>query len=692
MSVGKQLAEQLRHFDDEAFVALANRGLLRRAQKDLEKLAPTVTTDTAEQLQIALGEQQITFGAQGMTAARCSCPAAGICQHILAAALWWQQSNPLQSSTTSVETASPDRTALHDQLMAIPWSQLVSYAGKAGSRWALQHVADLDMEREVTLGGETYIIIRFAHPRIEFRYMGGPPEALIADIDSNHLAKYRAAAILAYQRAHGIEHEKLASDAPTPLALDLGKSHTGLASAATNMRHSRQRLLETTQHLLREMLALGLSHLSTAIHERATTLAVWAQGAEYYRLALALRRIAHQIEQQLERTAAADEHRLFDDLTITYALSCALNATLNQQRQPEYLTGKARSRYESGGSLTLLGLGANAWRTASGYCGMTMLFWSVTDQRFYSCTDARPIQQRQFDPALRYRSPGPWTGLAAPAEATGRFLTLSQVQTNQLGRISASATIHAILQRPKNFEEFAASLTPIREWQTLRHLKQDTTASLLAEPDPLKDWVVLQPTRYGEGRFDSASQRFGIPLLDATGATLALELPYSELNRHPIERLEQLLQKGIPADTLIVAKLFLRSQQITAEPLSLIYPNSPQAGTLVDALYFDPLLPGNFESRVQPHSIVDKFLADQKTFEPTNAVLNEVRHQLQKEAERGTADPVAVKLREQFGGFLNKLSMMGLTAFDELSEFESAIDFLLKMNLLILQYLRFTDN
>lgn len=691
MSVRQQLIDQLRHFDDEAYAAIANRGLLRRAQKDLEKLTPAIIVDTDDQLQLSVGGHQIGFSARGVAAAHCSCPAAGVCQHILSVALWLQQSAP--ASDAAVETSpATDRTALHEQLMALKWPQLQSYAGKPGGRWALQYVADLAMERDVVIGGEHYILIRFMHPRMEFRYMGGPPDSLIADIESAHLAKYRVAAILAYQRAHGVEvvvpdDEKKESNA----ALDLGKSHTGVVTAATSQRDSRRRLLDMTQHFLREMVTLGLSHLSSAIQDRATTLAVWAQGAEYYRLALALRRIAHQVELHLERSAAADEHRLFDDITVTYALVCALNTALGQNRQPEYLTGTARSRYEAGGTLQLWGLGANAWRTASGFIGMTMLFWSPTEKCFFSCTDSRPAQQRQFDPALRYRSPGPWTGLGAPSEATGNMLTLSHAQSNQAGRLSASATTHAIVQRTACPQDLIQTLAPISDWQELERIKREAASSVLAELQPLKDYVVLKPASFGKAGFDAIAQRFKLPLIDGAGSVLSLELPYSDLNKHPIERLEQLSKLGIPEHTLVVAKLGVRSRQLIAEPLSLIYDTSLRPGQTVDALYFDPLLPGSFQSQYQKQfSEKDQ----QEVIAPiaqSQVALEEVRHMLQREAERGIGESPGVRVSNLLRSQIDRLSTMGLTVFDNLLLTESEEDFTLKINLIILQLKRFLD-
>ena len=100
----EQLAVQLRRFDDDALVALANKGLLRRAQKDLEKNQPVTVEDASDRVTVSLGDIRVSFDARGPAHAKCSCPAASVCQHILAAVIFLQKS----SATTAEE---PQRAA-----------------------------------------------------------------------------------------------------------------------------------------------------------------------------------------------------------------------------------------------------------------------------------------------------------------------------------------------------------------------------------------------------------------------------------------------------------------------------------------------------------------------------------------------------------------------------------------------------
>jgi hypothetical protein len=217
-----------------------------------------------------------------------------------------------------------------------------------------------------------------------------------------------------------------------------------------------------------------------------------------------------------------------------------------------------------------------------------MLFWSPEDRSFLSCTDARPELQRGFDPVQRYKSPGPWSGMGAPSQANGRRVVLGKPQISAAGRISGSERTQATILPIADINVLRSSLAPFTNWSALTQSRAQTQRSLLAEYEPMKDWVALQPTRFGTPTFDPARQTLIAPLLDATDDVLRAEIPYSELNAHAIERLEQWAAHPPPPGSILIARLRASDGGIVVEPLSLLAPAASTESTLVDALRFDP--------------------------------------------------------------------------------------------------------
>src|SRR5262245_7136838 len=84
-----KLLHTLQAMHQAAWETLGSAGLVRRARKDLERGLPIALEGTpGDSVQVRVESLLVTFPAAGAAKATCTCPARGICQHILAAGLW----------------------------------------------------------------------------------------------------------------------------------------------------------------------------------------------------------------------------------------------------------------------------------------------------------------------------------------------------------------------------------------------------------------------------------------------------------------------------------------------------------------------------------------------------------------------------------------------------------------------------
>ncbi len=581
MTVRAEVTEQLERYDDAAWAALANRGLLRRAEKDLAKVSLRVVAE-GEAVDVAVTDWVVRFTTAGPAHATCTCPSGNVCQHIITAGIWLgRKSAPQQRATGAAPAAVPAADAesddtgdtLHAELMAMDRDSLVSIAGVAGYRWAWQHVADLDIAREVRIETGRQVRITMGFPQVTFRYLGGGPQSLFADQRLPSLERRQVAAVLAYQRVHGVTQEALA-----PRVSPSGER------SQVELAKRRSRFRAVLGSLLTEAVRVGLSHLSPEFQQRFTTLATSAQGAEYHRLALLLRRIADQVAMQLRRSARADGRQLLDGIALAYALLSALEAAAARGAAPRHLVGSARARYDPLRSLELVGLGAVPWHAGSGYHGLTVVFWAPATGAYLTWTDARPSTMPGFDPLRRWTEPGPWPGVTAPSEAVGRRLVLTSPQVSAYGRISGAESTTALVSDLDRAE--LIRMLPVTEsWSALADTHDPSRRSLLDPPDPNAMWAVLRPREFGSPHFDAVRQTMVWPLRDADGAVLTCEAPYARHTAQLLNRIEWLGRTRPLPGTLLVARIRAGGGALAAEPVSLVNP-APH-GPAVDCLSFD---------------------------------------------------------------------------------------------------------
>ncbi len=625
MSARDDVAAVLARFDDDAWAALANRGLLRRARKDLTTCEVRLLAEDDAVVTVGVDDVVVRLGTTGPGDATCTCPSPVTCRHVLTAGLWLAagaaapagravgvgpsavQDGPTGADRSVGEVGATVRDAppavadpadaLHDELMALDAATLSAYAGLPGYRWAHQLLDDATGgPDEPTVTRDGYLTVTFPRRGLTVRYLGGGPAALVVDQAVPQLPRVRVAAVLAWQRAHGL----VLQAPPSPRSRELPPSATAASRTA-----SRDRLRVVVAAVLRDTVRVGVSHLSPALHERLVTAAVWAQGAEYHRLALLLRRVADEVELLLERSALADDLVLLDDIATAYALVTALTATAGHE--PAALVGRARTSYDPVRRLDLVGLGGRPWRTASGYHGLTCVFWDTTARRVLTWTDARPQGVAGFDPRARWGQPGPWAGLPTPACTAGRVVTLTHAQVGPGGRLSGAETTTATTRDVDGADLLTGDGSagpPVHDvWDDVAPRRP---TGLLDDPDTAT-WAVVRPADALPPRWDAVAQTLRWPLLDARGGHLVLEVPWSRLHAHVVERVEA-IGTDLPPGVAVVARVRRSRGRLVGEPLSLVLPGRSPG---VDALHFDPGVPAD------PSVLVTRLLAGGDPDRPT---------------------------------------------------------------------------
>lgn len=565
--------------DSSALEALASKGLLRRAKKDFDRDSRIAIKGVeAGCLRISLDQYEVRMPEAGPVMATCSCPAPGICQHILTAVLYLQQTlrraeERTQPSLESVEEVD----AMQKEWLEITPEQLQRWSGKgvfrAGLKIANQYSANISPGKG--------ICVRFPALNAECRFVpGGGLDGAISTVSKIDDRELVVAAVIAFQKAKG----KTWTVAVDSVALE----------ASDGSPRSRSEVLHACQTLLQETLVNGLAHLSTSHHQRWVTLAVSALGVNLPRLALVLRSIADETMLVLTRDARSDLGRMLGRMAETHALCAAIENGGDIPRAD--LVGWHRIRYDEMGHLDLAGVAAWPWCTASGYEGLTVLFWEGASQRWNTWTESRPRQYMAgFDAIARYTQPGPWEGAESPRQLARSSFRLMNAKRNAMFRLSASSRSRAMVTGPSELSRMPV----FTDWVELtEHLHRQTSVGL-KQADLLQSIVAIKPTAWGERMFDPILQTLTWLLEDAQQRGLLLELRFDELNEPAIKYLEAVPLKSL-ADAVMIGRAVRTTEGLRFQPYSMHRPTLD-----VTHLALDPLA-GNSLALAVANSEEDK--------------------------------------------------------------------------------------
>lgn len=522
-----KLAAVLQGMDDDALAQFANRGLVRRARKDLDTAQPQLAVE-GESVTVETGGQRVTLAALPADC-RCDCPAGGICRHILAALIFLRENAP----------QSAPQAPAREELLALDVATVEVWAGNALYRSAGRALAEgLSVEIEDT-GAMTLPMLS-----VRCRWVPGAGLAgMLCSCREHSPCEHRVIAIVGFLAREG----RVSITAEEP-ALPLAEGAV----------RSCEELRESACSLVREIVAIGLSRVSGATVERLQTLSVSAHAADLPRMERLLAALAAEVALHVKRNSQASVSNLLALVAKIEALVFAL-----AHPKPE-LVGQHRSKYLRLGQCELLGAGARVWRTRSGYIGLTVYFWEPLARRWCTWSAARPSGTPGFSPRRVFDAPGPWDGCHSPREAAGSKVRLDGAWRSAAGRLSGRASTSAFRAGATDAE----ALPAIDTWWDLRDRALALFSGGLREFEEQQEIVVLRPAQWGPARYDEVRQRLWLGLLDGAGRALPLLLPYTAETGGAVRALEAYA----PVEgALVLGLLRLVDGTLCVEPVSLIH-------------------------------------------------------------------------------------------------------------------------
>jgi hypothetical protein len=542
----------LKTLDDDALAALANKGLLRRAQKDLETSRPTIVAVEEGKVRVQLAEAIVDV-LELVARSTCSCPATGVCRHILAAIVYLRDDRQLAADAALVqqtlalgEVETAEAAALPpspaEVLAILTDEELQKWAGKGLYRKAVKALAANPQVEIETVGP---LVIRFPARNITCRWIpSGGLLGMVCSCQAEMVCEHVVTAVLAYQASLG--KRQVAAEAAVTL-----KESAGAA-------RSRAEVLASVGTVVRELISLGLARVSAATVQRLITLAVSAHGVDLPRFERMLKSLADELDLALRRDAQANSSNL---LALAARVE-ALRTGLVRNPAPA-LVGQHRTQYVDVGQISLAGLGAQQWRSPTGYQGITVYFWDESRQAWGTWSESRPVDQPGFRPAGRFSGDGPWAGCESPRQAARSVVRLSGAWRNPQGRISGRPSTRAIVTGPSNPGEVPGAIT---RWSALAERARQLFGGRLGDRTENQELVLLVPKVWGPAFYDSLRQELVRPLLDEQGRAIDLWLPFTEQNETAV----QILEKHDPAKTAgLLGALRLVAGRICVQPISL---------------------------------------------------------------------------------------------------------------------------
>lgn len=352
--------------DDEALAALGNKGLVRRALREVSSGRLRLVSCSNDEVSVECAgtpPTTVRLRPPGPTAAHCPCPVAGACVHLLSACVWARE--VALDGTDDASQSDP----IADVLSWDP-ATVMRAAGAAAVR---------TVARRLPPDPAQAVAVDPSGSRVAVRWPGSEQVVVVAGAGlsgivvagSHSDAAVQAARLEAVVRVFATHGR----DWPWPAE-----------TTETGIQTEQRAALDTALRTIESLVAGGLSRASDDFVERLRAVSQSARLVGLPSLASLAANAAGNIASMVDRADDIDERQVFSSLAQTWGLATALvTANADVLARLQGRNGSATAT-ELG---TLTCISARWWLAPSGARGVTAHLWDADAGRLETVTTGR---------------------------------------------------------------------------------------------------------------------------------------------------------------------------------------------------------------------------------------------------------------------------------------------------------------
>jgi hypothetical protein len=505
---------------EEFLVTLANKGLYKRALKDID-IIPIEIAETDGGLQVNLGEATVTLQ-PNVSQSTCSCPSKTVCKHVLMAIM-----AAATCTGDKEEEAPPIVPEKWKLLKEADITALRKQAGKKLFDDSFRLIQD-GWTAHFTEGDMLAATINTENITVYF-----PPEDSIAHAickcGNPDLCKHKLIAILSYLS----KHNRLPDSGE-----DTGKE--ALLTGETKT------LLESADKWVVGILSKGIISCGENESETAIQYAIRLETSGIGNLARMFRSLSSDLENMMAKHVGFSQTDTFSTLSRLHNTMRLILRNAHDSGLLSKLIEGVRSDYYTIPVGTFTGLGASPWQTRSGYFGLTA--WLFYHEKQCICTYtvsmadyyAQTEELATLDNLTRrYNRNNHWQNNISLAGLSQSSFVLRNFKMNRQLRLSSSNQTQCELTKKISAEDIETFKAHLPLFNTSAPI--DTNYAYFGKKR--QEQIILIPfTHLKEVNFNPVEQKlhFILPGEGEEGSPIEVTIDFNPFTQEAIKYLERL--------------------------------------------------------------------------------------------------------------------------------------------------------
>ena len=504
---------------DEVLIQASNKGIVKRSHKDMDNNLNIEVNIEEDRICTKINSEEECILKDNIHDSTCSCPSKTICKHIITSFIYIREN---RAELLNIE----ENGLLKEQCnnININFDNILDYdMNKLVKSIGINKLKEIIFRVEYgvcpTIKEENILTISIddIHEEVRFYHNLSADQGL-CNCKSKELCIHKAEAII---------HYKIKKNT---LNIDSLKSHINLKID--------YELIKEIEALLREILEMGLSKISSDILEKIESYAILCGSKDMPSMEKRLRSLKSFLEEFFNKQVGFNINEFRKYISRIY-ISCESLLNSKDINLKNSIIGENKTSYFEIPTLKLYGLGMNPWISTSGYEGNTFYFYCESNGQWYTYTAMIPTYYDSHRKNNISAQDSIWNDINIE-EASKSQIVLYRCKINRNNRISSSKETTCNIIGDTKINELDFKDKMYDDWNEVYKCIQNNYSYLGIDGAENRNLFMLKIKSYDKSIYNEKLQILTMKIYDINNNEIFIKINYKNDIENKIKTLEKL--------------------------------------------------------------------------------------------------------------------------------------------------------
>ncbi|AZV55654.1 SWIM zinc finger family protein [Clostridium sp. AWRP] len=537
----KELGEFIYSIDAEYLVGISNKGITKRADKDLSKVSNIKYEVKNNSIEFKFDDITCSIN-ENIKGYKCSCPSRSICKHVIMCYLYLMKNKEELFDIQGTESKSEEE----EKFLELKEISIDTIKKKTGDKNLNDIIKRIEFGVKFEIKEGSIIEVNFTDENTFVKFLGNI-ENSTCSCKSKELCVHKAEALILYKLKKGyLNLRELKVFAKASEGFDEQK----LKEASSKIKFA-----------VEDMLIAGLSRMPVTIMDSLNNLAVICHNYELPNFEKSVRDIREEFSLYFNKNASFVKENLVNKITSLYTRAISLE-NIKDLDKLSLLVGEFKSSYYEIPPVEFHGFAAEKWKSNSGYEGITYYFLESKNGQIYTYTNALPTYYDDVNYRKSFNEPAPWNLNCSISELSNISLKLIHGKINSQNRISSSSESNGTIIGKSNIFKLNTEKYDYDNWNEIL----DRIFLDKSEKDQKYNLMFLRVDKFGEVDFNDVTQEFSVPIYDKFNNCSKIIIKFSSDTKYMIRRIERVIKYN--RSHYIFGRTYIDGEELVFYPIT----------------------------------------------------------------------------------------------------------------------------